>query len=202
MGKEMGNSFNEETRKMKTKQCAKCNEVKPVTEFGKYTRSKDGLKARCKECMRADAKKYNEENRAEVNEYYRAWREANREKIRKARKAYREENRAEFRERGRAWKEANRELLREANKVYYEENKVAYSEYNKAYRKVNKDKINAHRAVHRALKAGTLTKPDTCARCQKRKVIEGHHEDYSKPLEVDWLCISCHKRLHAEENDD
>jgi hypothetical protein len=29
-----------------------------------------------------------------------------------------------------------------------------------------------------------------------------HHSDYSKPLDIEWLCNSCHERLHAEKNDE
>ena len=28
------------------------------------------------------------------------------------------------------------------------------------------------------------------------RFMEAHHDDYSKPFEVRWLCASCHKRLH------
>ena len=31
---------------------------------------------------------------------------------------------------------------------------------------------------------------------QGRVGPDPHNEDYSKPLEVVWLCKSCHKRLH------
>lgn len=31
-----------------------------------------------------------------------------------------------------------------------------------------------------------------------RYVMVAHHEDYARPLDVEWLCVSCHKRrVHA-----
>src|SRR6185295_16839071 len=37
--------------------------------------------------------------------------------------------------------------------------------------------------------------PQLCAKCGDPKA-EKHHEDYSKPLEVIWLCRKCHLELH------
>lgn len=53
----------------------------------------------------------------------------------------------------------------------------------------------AHAAVTRALAKGTLVS-QPCEECGNKKT-DGHHPDYSKPLEVIWLCRSCHKKEHA-----
>ncbi len=55
--------------------------------------------------------------------------------------------------------------------------------------------------VRRAIKRGMLKRPAQCQRCgaQPRRnkagvsQIQAHHKDYSKPLEVEWLCVDCHR---------
>lgn len=43
---------------MDAKVCTKCLEEKPLTEFNKYSRSKDGLNHHCRECSRTFARQY------------------------------------------------------------------------------------------------------------------------------------------------
>jgi hypothetical protein len=46
-----------------------------------------------------------------------------------------------------------------------------------------------------AIKSGKVIKPTICPQCGEVPEygrIEGHHHDYSKPLEVKWLCSRCH----------
>ena len=57
----------------------------------------------------------------------------------------------------------------------------------------------AGNAVHRALRAGLLTRPDYCEDCGNTGRIEAAHADYSRPLEVDWLCQPCHRGWDASE---
>lgn len=47
---------------------------------------------------------------------------------------------------------------------------------------------------------GNINKPSTCSNCGQQKQqdeIHGHHEDYTKPYSVIWLCEKCHAYLHA-----
>ena len=56
-------------------------------------------------------------------------------------------------------------------------------------------KYVASTAVNNAIRDGRLVKPETCSQCGERGTrIEAHHDDYSKPLEVRWLCVLCHRR--------
>jgi hypothetical protein len=92
------------------------------------------------------------------------------------------------------WVKTNREHVREYNRRYYAEHNVAMSAAWQEWRKANPEKHAAHNAVRRALEVGQLVKPTTCSECGGTDRIEGHHEDYSKPLEVEWLCYECHQK--------
>jgi hypothetical protein len=56
---------------------------------------------------------------------------------------------------------------------------------------------NASHRVRLAVEKGKLI-PQPCESCgEKEGNIDAHHPDYKKPLEVIWLCRSCHKLLHS-----
>lgn len=62
----------------------------------------------------------------------------------------------------------------------------------------------AQRKAQYAVKSGQIVKKLTCEECGQTKTrkdgfadIAGHHDDYSKPLDVRWLCTACHIRWHA-----
>ena len=58
----------------------------------------------------------------------------------------------------------------------------------------------ARLCVRLALNAGVLTRPDHCSGCgcpDTERVIQAHHADYSRPLDVIWLCPRCHSRMDA-----
>ena len=55
----------------------------------------------------------------------------------------------------------------------------------------------AARMVFLAVKLGVLTK-GPCAVCGTTEHIQGHHTDYTKPLEVTWLCRLHHFHAHGQ----
>lgn len=63
-------------------------------------------------------------------------------------------------------------------------------------------KAKARNKVTCALVAGIVKKPLTCTLCHKKGKLEAHHEDYDKPLDIVWLCRSCHGKRHQERYRD
>ena len=58
-------------------------------------------------------------------------------------------------------------------------------------------KYAANATVTNALRLGDLVR-QPCAKCGDAD-SEAHHEDYSKPLDVTWLCRPCHNRAHGRQ---
>ena len=55
----------------------------------------------------------------------------------------------------------------------------------------------ASQAVRLYVATGLLKRPKTCQRCGVYGVrILAHHEDYSRPHDVIWLCDKCHRWMH------
>ena len=71
-----------------------------------------------------------------------------------------------------------------------------HARYIGRYKLANPEKVRAHIAVRAAVKRGKLCK-QPCEVCGCLEV-QAHHEDYSKPLDVRWLCKSHH--IDADNN--
>src|SRR3989337_846841 len=62
----------------------------------------------------------------------------------------------------------------------------------------------AQNLLEKAVEKGIIHRPDACQDCDTiprrfkngRTGIQAHHKDYSKPLEVRWLCQKCHHTWH------
>ena len=79
-------------------------------------------------------------------------------------------------------------------------NKEKLSEYTKNYKKSNREKYRAQNTLYAAIQKCIIVKPKYCELCGRERRLMGHHEDYSKPLEVVWTCSPCHHtKLHPQE---
>jgi hypothetical protein len=107
------------------------------------------------------------------------------------------------------------EERREYNRKWRKEHPNAATQHNRRWRTRNPEKrlelgarwwkkypkkMKAQHALNHAIKDGRIIRPGICERCgNSSQVIEGHHFDYEKPLEVLWLCHSCHQEIHLPD---
>ena len=80
------------------------------------------------------------------------------------------------------------------NKYYTEQALAGHSKRVARWAKAHPDRNRAHQAVHVAIQTGELE----WWHCQVCGSLdsEAHHNDYSKPLEVRWLCPLHHNEVH------
>lgn len=97
------------------------------------------------------------------------------------------------------WRSNNPDKVAKHKENDYAKNRDKYIARNLEYVVNNKEVHRAHGKVGTAVLSGKLNKPAKCSKCNKKaKRIEGHHSDYTKPLDVIWLCCKCHRNLHIE----
>jgi hypothetical protein len=86
----------------------------------------------------------------------------------------------------------------QARKAYRqtERGKLVVREISRRYYASNPKKRKARMAVGNALRDGKLFR-QPCEVCGN-PTTEAHHEDYSQPLVVRWLCNTHHRQRHAE----
>jgi len=90
----------------------------------------------------------------------------------------------------------NREKFKEnyQNYIKFPENKIKQTESSIKWAKANPEKVRASRQLRYAIKYNKIKKKP-CEVCGDQNT-QGHHEDYSKPLDVVWLCRLHHRLLH------
>ena len=153
------------------KPCKKCGETKPLSDFYTNPQLRDGHVNTCKECCNKRSKAYHSKPE-------------NKERKRILQREYRTKP-----------DKKAMELAAERRGRIDANNRRKLTEKQREYRQLKPDKYLAHRLVGYAVKKGTLAKRG-CELCGK--VAEAHHDDYSKPLEVRWLCRIHHVQVHLE----
>jgi hypothetical protein len=158
----------------RSKRCAHCQTTKPCSEFHIDRSSSDGRYSLCKACKNV--------------------------RIR-ARYAAGPEVKLRSRERQRAFYDdpQNRALRREKVRIRNAEpqRKQALAEKQSAYRRDPENRIKdlARKQLQYQVKCGNIAR-GPCVICgQSEGRIEGHHKDYSRPLDVVWLCTVHHHHV-------
>lgn len=98
----------------------------------------------------------------------------------------------------RRWREKNASRFADGQRRWKAENRDRVNATQRRYEARHREKRSAHNAVYRALKRGDLTRPDACEGCGRSCKPQAHHDDYTKPLDVRWLCPTCHGSEHKE----
>ena len=143
-------------------------QAKPARMFSKCCNAGDGLQPTCKKC---------------VSEYMAKYYSKNKERIKKRVRNYRLQNRG---------------LHIQRDKEKYMKHRGGILKRCKAYQAAHPEQVHAKRRLHVALNRGDLTRPAVCEGCGRSDaVIDAHHDDYNKPLDVIWLCRFCHRQHHA-----
>jgi hypothetical protein len=199
--------------------CRTCDKEKSETEF--YRNSKSCKKCKCiqtnqwrlanKDKVAATRKKHRLENIEKYRENDKLYRESNPDKINQSVKKYRENNRQKMRNATRKWQLVNHDKIQ----AWRDENRDKVISYSVKWKKNNPEKAIAmnrksiklqkkrypektlaRRITEKALRKRTIIRPMNCQICNKICKPEAHHADYSKPLELVWLCRQCHANLH------
>lgn len=157
---------------MESKQCRQCGKVQPLDNFYLHPKMWDGRLNKCHECIKLNVRRHRERNIDAIRAY----------------------------DRKRGLSAKRKRANRERYKNRTPEQIAADWAARKDWRAKNKDRRSAHIAVGNAIRDGKL-KRKPCERCGTKKRIRAHHEDYTKPLDVIWLCRKCHGERHREINE-
>lgn len=157
---------------MGTKFCTSCFVKCDLKDgFYKHPQMADGYLNKCKKCVKSRVNKHRDKN------------------ITKAR-AYDRERYHNDPER----KKATRETFARWAKENPEGPTIASREW----RKRNPEKYRAQNTVNNAIRNGKFERKG-CVVCGEK--AHAHHEDYSKPLEVVWLCPKHHSDYHMKNRN-
>ncbi len=159
-----------DTASQQVKRCGRCGAIKPYFEFSVNRGAKAGKHGLQSYCKTC----------------------ASRDAVLRAK-----DRTPDQKERAREWK---REWLKTPK------GKASLATAARRYKKKNPHKRMVREFTTLAVKLGVLIRPESCGACGKpgvryangRYSIEAHHPDHSRPLDVMWLCVACHRKADKE----
>lgn len=150
-----------------------------------------------KEDRLAVNREYKRKNKEKLNEQAKEYYWKNREKQLKKRAEYRKKNKDKISLRESLKRISDKDRFERNNKKHLEwskNNRERLNEWQRDWYQKNKEKRRAHVILNRAVNSGKIQRPNNCSQCNKECKPDGHHEDYSRPLSIVWLCRACHSR--------
>ncbi len=175
---------------------ARIRNEKPLTEEQRLRKNEYNKRRyrRKKAEISAYGKEYRKKNAERLRMVSAAWREANRVATRaKNRKEYAtsERRRLQAKENARRWQAANPERANECRNAWRKRNAERVAAAGRDWEKRNPHKYAAHKKLRYAVRKGEVSKKP-CEVCGTKKNIYAPHDDYSRPLDVRWLCRKHH----------
>lgn len=158
------------------KKCFKCLKVKDLKQFYAHPRMADGHLNKCKSCAKSDVQKHRSENLERIQDY----------------------------DRNRPNQDERREVNRRLREIRISTPEGRRQEWARIadWAARNRHKRKAQWTVGNAVKRGLVANGASCERCGATELLHAHHEDYTKPLEINWLCRVCHGKRHKEINHE
>jgi hypothetical protein len=200
-----------------SKTCTKCGTEKPISEFHRCTRNKDGLASECKACHAAVNASYRAANTDKIRASNSAYIEANRDKRRAYRTAYRSENTSKIRTANAAYRAANTEKARVTRSTYRAANtgkiRAAVAEWAAANRdkhreaisawaKANPEKCRIYKQNRRARKIEAGGKLSTGLAVKLFKLQKGKCPCCNQPIGENYHLDHIHPLAMGGENTD
>ncbi len=112
--------------------------------------------------------------------------------------ARRPEAMAASRERVRRYEGSEKARIKHKRYRQSEKGRTTGSRNAKKYKRNHPEVALAHQLVRNAIRRGELKRPIRCSECGRIGSVDAHHDNYSRPLHVRFLCRSCHLNHHEK----
>jgi hypothetical protein len=166
-----------------TKICYDCKTLKPLTDFAKKRKNKDGLQSQCRVCaaayraewgrrnpekLLASNRAHYERNAESMRQKTRDWVAANKERKRDNDRKWRDKNLAAIARRSKVFRESNADRLLKKNRDYRAANRERLKEAQRAWRKANHGKVIANVTARK--KRVRRATPPWLSRSQRKEI--------------------------------
>ena len=153
-----------------------------------------------------------------TKEYWKAYSEKNREKIKKQKQEHYQKNKEKIKQQEKEYRQKNKDnpeykLRKNKNSKKFQQKPEVRERRRKnggKWRMKNKEKVKEYKITYRKnypeqVKTHSLSqqipKKSACEICGSKENLEKHHWRYDKPLMVNTLCRTCHTIQHIKHFD-